>query len=73
MAEEMKVEEQGNALEAGGKEVEGFGSPPAAPVGERREEDPVAELRRRAEVLARAQDRKLMLEYLRLRRATRSA
>ena len=71
MAEEMKVLEQGKREEEHGKEVSGFGSPPAAPVGEKREEDPVAELRRRAEVLARAQDRKLMLEYLRLRRAVR--
>ena len=64
MAEEMKDIE-------GTKQAEGFGSPPAAPVGVKAAEDPVAELQKLAAALARAQDRRLMLEYLRLRRAVR--
>ena len=70
MAEETKVDVgDGNGA---GKEGEGFGSPPAAPVAAKEAEDPVGELRRLAEVLARANDRRLMLEYLRLRRAVRA-
>jgi len=69
VAEEMKSAEGEREL---GKEVEAFGSPPAAPVAVKDGEDPVGELRRLAEVLARANDRRLMLEYLRLRRAVRA-
>ena len=44
-------------------------SPPAAPVVERREEDPRARLNELAAELVRAPNRRLLVEYLRARRA----
>jgi hypothetical protein len=52
--------------------VEKFESPPVAPVGERRESaDPRARLHELALELVRTQNRRLLIEYLRLRRAGR--
>jgi hypothetical protein len=46
-----------------------FESPPVAPVGERRESaDPRARLHELALELVRTQNRRLLIEYLRLRR-----
>ena len=47
------------------------GSPPVAPRPERREEDPRARLHELAIELVRTQNRRLLMEYLRLRRAGR--
>ena len=46
-------------------------SPPAASMGERREVDPRARLHELAVELVRTQNRRLLMEYLRLRRAGR--
>ena len=51
--------------------VEKFESPPVAPAGERRETDPRARLHELALELVRTQNRRLLIEYLRLRRAGR--
>ena len=52
--------------------VEGVvGSPPAAPRPERREVDPRARLHELAIELVRTQNRRLLMEYLRLRRVGR--
>jgi hypothetical protein len=58
---------------AGGEVVEGrgFESPPAAPLPERREFDPRARLHELAVELVRTRNRRLLMEYLRLRRAVR--
>jgi hypothetical protein len=49
-----------------------FESPPVAPAGERREAaDPRARLHELALELVRTQNRRLLIEYLRLRRAGR--
>ena len=48
-----------------------FESPPAAPVAERREFDPRVRLAEIAMALVKTRDRRLLLEYLRLRRAVR--
>ena len=48
-----------------------FESPPAAPVAERREFDPRARLHEIALALVKTRDRRLLVEYLRLRRAVR--
>jgi hypothetical protein len=48
-----------------------FESPPVAPVGERRESDPRARLHELALELVRTQNRRLLIEYLRLRRSGR--
>jgi hypothetical protein len=48
-----------------------FESPPVAPVGERREFDPRARLHEIALALVKTRDRRLLIEYLRLRRAVR--
>jgi hypothetical protein len=47
------------------------GSPPAAEQPARREEDPAARLHELARVLMRTGNRRLLMEYLRLRRAGR--
>lgn len=51
--------------------VEKFESPPVAPAGERRETDPRARLHELALELVRTQNRRLLIEYLRLRRSGR--
>jgi hypothetical protein len=56
-----------DAAAAGGA----FESPPAAPVAERREFDPRARLHEIALALVKTRDRRLLIEYLRLRRAVR--
>ena len=56
-----------DAVPAGGS----FESPPAAPVAERREFDPRARLHEIAMALVKTRDRRLLIEYLRLRRAAR--
>ena len=56
-----------DAVAAGGS----FESPPVAPVAERREFDPRARLAEIALALVKTRDRRLLLEYLRLRRAVR--
>ena len=48
-----------------------FDSPPPAPVVERREFDPRARLHEIALALVKTRDRRLLLEYLQLRRAVR--
>lgn len=48
-----------------------FDSPPPAPVAERREFDPRARLHEIALALVKTRDRRLLLEYLQLRRAVR--
>ena len=54
-----------------GAEVEKFESPPVAPAGERRETDPRARLHELALEFVRTQNRRLLIEYLRLRRSGR--
>jgi hypothetical protein len=56
---------------SGGVVVEAVGSPPVAPRPERREADPRARLHELAIELVRTQNRRLLMEYLRLRRAGR--
>ena len=51
--------------------AEGFESPPAAGAPERREFDPRARLHELALELVRTQNRRLLIEYLQLRRAAR--
>jgi hypothetical protein len=65
MAEQVKLV----AVENGG--VATVESPPATEVSERREEEPRVKLLQMADVLMRSQNRKLLVEYLRLRRALR--
>jgi hypothetical protein len=48
-----------------------FDSPPPAPAAERREFDPGARLHEIALALVKTRDRRLLLEYLQLRRAVR--
>ena len=48
-----------------------FESPPAAPAPPRQEFDPHARLRQLALELVRTRNRRLLIEYLRLRRAAR--
>jgi hypothetical protein len=48
-----------------------FESPPAAPMAERREFDPRARLHEIALALVKTRDRRLLVEYLQLRRAAR--
>ncbi|HEY7117738.1 MAG TPA: hypothetical protein VH475_14210 [Tepidisphaeraceae bacterium] len=49
----------------------GFESPPGAAMPERREVDPRARLHELALELTRTRNRRLLVEYLRLRRAVR--
>ena len=51
--------------------AESFESPPPAAAPERREFDPRARLHELALELVRTQNRRLLVEYLRLRRASR--
>ena len=55
----------------GGRDTGGFESPPAAPAPERRDYDPRARLHEIALALVTTRDRRLLVEYLRLRRAVR--
>jgi hypothetical protein len=55
----------------GGAVVVKFESPPAAPAPARQEFDPRARLHELALELVRSRNRRLMIEYLRLRRAAR--
>ena len=69
-------EEIGSAKGAAGRATEGgaevpFESPPAAPVHERREFDPRARLHEIALALVKTRDRRLLVEYLQLRRTVR--
>ena len=48
-----------------------FDSPPPAPAAERREFDPRTRLHEIALALVKTRDRRLLLEYLQLRRAVR--
>jgi len=57
-------------IEVGG-EGTAFSSPPAAAVPVKREEDPAQRLHEMARELMKARNRRLMLEYLRLRSAMR--
>ena len=61
----------GASADAPAAAVERFESPPVAPAGERRETDPRARLHELALELVRTQNRRLLIEYLRLRRAGR--
>ena len=67
MPEEVVESAAATEAAAGGS----FESPPAAPVAERREFDPRARLAEIALALVKTRDRRLLLEYLRLRRAVR--
>ncbi len=58
-------------VEIGGGEGAAFSSPPASAVPVKREEDPAQRLHEMARELMRARNRKMMLEYLRLRSALR--
>ena len=58
-------------VEIGGGEAAAFSSPPAAAVPVKREEDAAAKLHEMARQLMRARNRKMMMEYLRLRSALR--
>ncbi|MGE5608351.1 MAG: hypothetical protein ACM359_03790 [Bacillota bacterium] len=51
--------------------AEGIGSPPAAAMPARQEVDPSARLHEMARELMRARNRRLLMEYLRLRRSLR--
>lgn len=58
-------------VEISGGEGGTFSSPPASAVPVKREEDPAQRLHAMARELMRARNRKMMLEYLRLRSALR--
>ncbi|HEV8292480.1 MAG TPA: hypothetical protein VGP94_11175 [Tepidisphaeraceae bacterium] len=58
-------------VEVSGGEGTGFSSPPASAVPVKREEDAAQKLHEMARELMRARNRKMMLEYLRLRSALR--
>jgi hypothetical protein len=60
-------------VSAGGvaEKAKTFDSPPPAPVAERREFDPRARLHEIALALVKTRDRRLLVEYLQLRRAVR--
>jgi hypothetical protein len=58
-------------VEIGGESTTGFSSPPAAAVPVKREEDAAQRLHEMARELMRARNRKMMVEYLRLRSALR--
>jgi hypothetical protein len=58
-------------VEIGGEASVGFSSPPAAAVPVKREEDAAQKLHEMARELMRARNRRMMVEYLRLRSALR--
>jgi hypothetical protein len=64
----MAEANEGGGAGGGGARVE---SPPAVPNGARVEDGPRVRLHQLADVLARGTDRRLLAEYLRLRRACR--
>ena len=59
-------------VQEAGASASGFGSPPAAARAAAEEPDVRGRLQELARKLARARNRRLMLEYLRLRRAAAS-
>ena len=61
----------GGVVEAAVVEPDNFESPPPAPSPERREFDPRARLHELAIELVKTRNRRLLVEYLRLRRAAR--
>jgi hypothetical protein len=67
----MPEEVVGDSATGGAAAGGGFESPPAAPVAERREFDTRARLHEIAMALVKTRDRRLLVEYLRLRRAVR--
>jgi hypothetical protein len=67
----MPEEVVGDGASTGADAGAAFESPPAAPVAERREFDPRARLHELAMALVKTRDRRLLVEYLRLRRAVR--
>jgi hypothetical protein len=69
MPEEIVSGESGGAVVANEPVKAEFESPPAATLPERREFDPRARLHELALELVRTQNRRLLVEYLRLRRA----
>jgi hypothetical protein len=62
-------EESGAGGGIGASQEAGFESPPGAAMPERREVDPRARLHELALELTRTRNRRLLVEYLRLRRA----
>ena len=69
MPEEIVTGESGGAVVANEPAKEVFESPPVAALPMRREFDPRARLHELALELVRTQNRRLLVEYLRLRRA----
>jgi len=65
----MSEAETGVEVRDGGAGAEEFGSPPAAARPAAEEVDPRTRLHELARKLTQARNRRLMLEYLRLRRA----
>ena len=72
-----EIESDGGAVDIGAEaaskieppaEEKPFESPPASPMPERREHDPRARLHELALELVKTQNRRLLVEYLRLRR-----
>lgn len=61
-----------NGANAGGAgEAEGIGSPPVAGMPARQEADPSVRLHEMARELMRVRNRRVLMEYLRLRRSLR--
>ena len=69
----MTEVEAGAGVQQGASGAEGFSSPPAAARPAAEEPDVRGRLQELARKLAQARNRRLMLEYLRLRRAVASA
>ena len=69
MPQEAGLREQGS--EESPDPGKAFESPPAAPMSERAAFDPRARLHEIALALVKTRDRRLLVEYLQLRRATR--
>jgi len=71
MPEEVVASEEGTATPTAVATQPAFDSPPPAPAAERRDFDPRARLHEIALALVKTRDRRLLLEYLQLRRAVR--
>jgi hypothetical protein len=67
----IEVAQTESPLEATGTSPQPFESPPPAAAPQRTEHDPSARLHELALELVRTQNRRLLIEYLRLRRAGR--
>jgi hypothetical protein len=65
------MSEVNTANTGGAAEGQGIGSPPAAAMPARQEADPSARLHEMARELMRTRNRRLLMEYLRLRRSLR--